>query len=39
MSCRPLEFNEVSEEHVTSIVRIEDYAKPETGMKQAAKIS
>jgi hypothetical protein len=30
---------EVSTEHVTSLVRNEDYSKPETGMKLVANIS
>jgi hypothetical protein len=34
-SCGPLKVS-VSEEHVTSIVGVEEYAKQETSMKQVA---
>jgi hypothetical protein len=35
----PLKFNGISEVHVASFFRVEDYAKQETSMKQAARKS
>jgi hypothetical protein len=38
-TCSPLKANDVSEEHVASIVRIEELARQEASMKKAQKVS
>jgi hypothetical protein len=36
--CSPSKSTNVSEEHVASIFRVEEYAKQDTSMKQAASM-